>query len=604
MNKNVLRSQEYPYWIYVTFILGTVILLLPRLRLYGQEIKAEVSRNPVAVGEVFRITYKAGVPLEEFRMPRLSDFTIAGGPYQSVSQTFINGRLTVSSSISYDLIPQKKGKYIIGAATARHEGRTITSNAIELEVVEGSGASAGGRPGPQEPSRPSRPDDGRDIFIRAFTSKSSVYPGEPFVLTVKLYTRLQTELRDIQMPRLKGAFIQEIPDAADKQFRLEVLDGQRYYAAVLRKLVVVAQRPGTLNLGKAGAEVKYQVVERTGDFWQDFMSGGRLRVFEKNLESAPIVIQVKDFPSVGRPDAFNGAAGSFQFKAALDAEKANTGDAIKLKMRLSGQGNFPLVDLPEAQVPPSFEVFEPKITDKISASDKGLFGSREKEIILIPRSPGPFKITVPELAWFDYNIGKYQVQPPLELTLQVEGAQLSGPAGIQGPPDNRQQVDVIQDDIRYIKRGVVLSATSRNAGAMPWWPLGLSFGAGLFLFLARPWVRKVQRNNEGASGKRSARPALRLLREAESALRQGNTSAFYALCQKALHRFLHDRYKLALNAMDRDQIKKTLAQTPELAASFVEVLDACEAVRFAPQPEGNAHEEFLVKCRNLIEMAA
>ncbi|MCS6979947.1 MAG: BatD family protein [Flavobacteriales bacterium] len=604
MNKYVLRSQEYHYRIFVTFILGSVILLLPRLRLYGQEIKAEVSRNPVAVGEVFRITYKAGVPLEEFRMPRLSDFTMAGGPYQSISQTFINGRLTVSSSISYDLIPQKKGKYIIGAATARHEGRTITSNAIELEVVEGSGASAGGRPGPQEPSRPSRSDDGRDIFIRAFPSKSSVYPGEPFVLTVKLYTRLQTELRDIQMPRLKGAFIQEIPDAADKQFRLEVLDGQRYYAAVLRKLVVVAQRPGTLNLGKAGAEVKYQVVERTGDFWQDFMSGGRLRVFEKKLESAPIVVQVKDFPSEGRPDAFNGAAGNFQFQAALDAEKANTGDAIKLKMRLSGQGNLPLVDLPAAQVPPSFEVFEPKITDKISAGDNGLSGSREKEIILIPRSPGLFKITVPELAWFDYNVGKYQVQPPMELTLQVEGAQLSGPAGIQGPPDNRQQVDVIQDDIRYIKRGVALSATSRNTGAMPWWPVGLFFGAGLFLFLARPWVRKVQRNNEGVSGKRSARPALRLLREAEGALRQGNTSAFYALCQKALHRFLHDRYKLALNAMDRDQIKKTLAQAPELAASFMEVLDACEAARFAPRLEGHAHEEFLAKCRNLIEKAA
>lgn len=586
--------------IFRLLLVAVSLLLLPAAyRVRAQEIRAEVSRNPVAVGEVFRITYKANLQMEDFRMPRLSDFTLAGGPYQSFSQTFVNGRLSVSTSISYDLIPQKKGKYIIGAATARHEGRMITSNTLEIEVVEGSTQPQTARPGSQPPqSGTVQPADNRDIFIQAVPSKTSVYPGEPFTLTVKLYTRLQTELKDVSMPRLKGAFIQEIPDAADRQFRLEVHNGQRYYVAILRKLVVVAQKPGTLNLGKAGAEVKYQIVERTGDFWQDFFSGGRLRVFEKNLESAPIVIQVKPFPEANKPASFSGAVGNLLFKATLDTDKANTGDAIKLRMRVSGQGNIPLIDLPQVSLPPSFEVFEPQTTDKVNAADNGLSGSREQEIVLIPRSPGVFKITVPEFSWFDYQSGQYKSVPAQELMLHVEGTQLAGTPATSGGRSDKKEVTLLQDDIRYLKRNA-WDARYTEEKELPWWPFILPYGAGIALFLLRPVVRRRQAATAHPSGKRAVRAAMHILKQAEEALEKQDYARVYDLCSRAFYQFLHDRFGLPLHAADRSDIRMVLQHRPEAAQAILDILNRCEAARFAPNaalPEA----DFVQRCRNLI----
>lgn len=571
--------------------------------LSAQEIKAEVSRNPVAVGEAFRITYKSNVQFEDFRMPRLSDFSVVGGPYQSFSQTFINGRLSMSMSISYDLIPQKKGKYIVGAATARYEGRTITSNTLEIEVVEGQ-APAQRVPRRESETRPPVASDNRDIFIQAFTSKSSVYPGEPFVLTVKLFTRLQTELKDVNMPRLKGAYIQEIPDAADRQFRLEVHNGQRYYVAVLRKLVVVAQKPGTLNLGKAGAEVKYQIVERTGDFWQDFFSGGRLRVFEKNLESTPIIIHVKEFPTQGKPASFNGACGIFEIQSLVDPSKAHTGDAVKFRLRLSGQGNLPLAELPRLQLPPSFEVFEPKTTDKVSASEGGLSGYRETELIAIPRSPGEFKISVPEFSWFDYKAEKYRIKPEEELTLTVEGAQLAG-GGTSGVSPGKKEVGILQDDIRYLKRQAFGHYGGPQESSPPGWGwLLLPWIASVGLFLARPAVRRLRQEAEASSrGRRSTRQAVELLRQAQKALDEGQAEKFYELCARSIYRFLHDRFRLPLHSTDRTMIHQAFNNRPELGEGFVQVLDECEAARYAPT-DAAVRRDLLIKCRSLIEQSA
>ncbi|MCX7768487.1 MAG: BatD family protein [Flavobacteriales bacterium] len=569
----------------------------------AQEIRAEVSRNPVAVGEVFRITYKSNVQFEDFRMPRLSDFSIVGGPYQSFSQTFINGRLSMSMSISYDLIPQKKGKYIVGAATARYEGRTITSNTLEIEVVEGQ-VPAPRAPGREPETRQQVASDNQDIFIQAFTSKSSVYPGEPFVLTVKLFTRLQTELKDVIMPRLKGAYIQEIPDAADRQFRVEVHNGQRYYVAVLRKLVVVAQKPGTLNLGKAGAEVKYQIVERTGDFWQDFFSGGRLRIFEKNLESAPIIIHVKDFPTQGKPASFTGACGVFEMHNIVEPSRIQTGDAVKFRLRLSGQGNLPLTELPRLQLPPSFEVFEPKTTDKVAASEAGLSGYRETELIAIPRSPGEFKIVIPEFSWFDYKAEKYRIHPVEEITLTVEGAQLAG-GGTSVISPGKKEVGILQDDIRYLKRQAFGNyAGDKDSSTPAWGWLLLPWAATVGLFLVRPTVRRLRQEAEAAPrGRRSTRRAMDLLRQAEKALAEGQSERFYELCARAVYQFLHDRFRLPLHSTDRSMIRQALSNDPEKGEGFVQVLDECEAARYAPT-DATARLDLLVKCRTLIEHSA
>ncbi len=54
---------------------------------------------------------------DNFNPPGFANFTVVGGPNQSVSNSWINGKRSYSKTYSYFVSPKKRGTFTINQAT-------------------------------------------------------------------------------------------------------------------------------------------------------------------------------------------------------------------------------------------------------------------------------------------------------------------------------------------------------------------------------------------------------------------------------------------------------------------------------------------------------
>ena len=108
-------------------ILAPILILLQMA--VGQTITASVDVNQLAVNETFtfKIEAKDADNLPQVNLfPLEKDFTVISGPAQQTSYQFINGEATSSKSLTWTLVPNKKGKLVIPSLTVVLEGRAET----------------------------------------------------------------------------------------------------------------------------------------------------------------------------------------------------------------------------------------------------------------------------------------------------------------------------------------------------------------------------------------------------------------------------------------------------------------------------------------------
>jgi hypothetical protein len=157
----------------------SLLLLCCGSLLFAQDIKvtATISTRQVVTGEPFEITFSVNGNAERFDPPNLSAFQVVGGPNQSQSMSSINGNTSVSIGISYDLVAQKEGTFVIGSATVTVGGHTYTSNPVKVTVVKGSPAHK--RNNNSSNSKVSRLFQPADPAIYPKTCSSGQYPIKP-----------------------------------------------------------------------------------------------------------------------------------------------------------------------------------------------------------------------------------------------------------------------------------------------------------------------------------------------------------------------------------------------------------------------------------------
>ncbi|RYE37841.1 MAG: protein BatD, partial [Sphingobacteriales bacterium] len=128
-----MKIKHYILWVLVFW--STALL--------AQDISftASVSKNPVAVGEQFEVTFTLNGNAESFDPPSFNGFQVLSGPNQSTSMTSINGRTTMSLSLSYILAGTKEGSFTITAASVTAGGKQYKSNPIKIKVAKGSAAA-------------------------------------------------------------------------------------------------------------------------------------------------------------------------------------------------------------------------------------------------------------------------------------------------------------------------------------------------------------------------------------------------------------------------------------------------------------------------------
>lgn len=557
--------------------------------------------NVVAVGQKFNLTFTLNnaqsdnvqLPLES-----LSDFTILYGPQQSTSQSFqsINGQVTRNSSTTYTyvLTPNKEGSFTISPAKATVGDKIIRSNALVIKVIKGETNTAQGAKGAQQAQSSSNGTtiSDNDLFVRTEVSKTKMYEQEQFIATTKVYYRVGLRgFDDYKLPEYKGFISQEIevPDATRQS--KENVNGKVYNTYILKQCVLIPQKSGALELEKGNitAVVQVRVQGGGGGFFGDMFS--TVRELKKNLTIPGVKINVQELPKNGKPVDFSGAVGSFSMNTSITPENGyKTNDAINIKVKINGSGNLKYAKNPEIKFPTDFELYDPKITSKIKASDAGLNGSKEIEYLAIARYPGEYVIPSAEFSYFDTKSKSYKTLKTPEYKINVEkGAETADNQTVVSNFTNKESIKYIgTNDIRFINTKD-LNTTPKDDylfGSMAFY---LWFIIPLVLFIiAYFFLRKLAEENSNVAlmkKKKANKQALKRLATAKSFLDKEDLKSFYDETIKAITGFVGDKFNIPLAQQNKDAMEDILKEKglkEETINNFSKILDTCQFARFAP----------------------
>jgi len=528
------------------------------LGLAQNTIESYVSSNEVGVGEIFTFEIVVNSQNCPVNQPNFGELEVVGGPNTSQKNTTsnVNGVVEQKSEIiwSYQLRAPKIGNYTISGVVMTCGRKKISSNPIEVKVIEGS----------------ANPVD-RNFYMELTTNKSSVYEGEPFILTLKYFARNQPKsIEGLELGDAAGLFREDV-NPNRESFLLEQtrINGMMYYTIVLREEICFAQRSGTVKIAPYYAILTFQ-------------NGNIFNQFSKETYSNSLEIQVKEIPIENTPD-YSGLVGDFSIASEISKNKVAIGDAIDIKITISGEGNFNAVGDLKLAIPNEFNSYEPTVEQDTKSTRSGMKGSISYNFAIIPTRPGDYEIPAYTFSYFDLDKKKMQQVSTETFKIKVEGKD-----GLIIDPI-KETIEKEAVDIRYIEtenpnffRDEDLIFGTWTYGIALTSPLLLSF---LFIF----WNRKKENITdedklklEQKNAIKEAQMALKLIRTAADA--GENAKALKGL-QSLLNNFFKLKFNVGLSELSQRSIDQRLLNLnidEQLRTRFNAVWNTIEMGQYAP----------------------
>jgi hypothetical protein len=146
------------------------------------QFEAKVSKNTLGVNERLRIEFSMNADGDNFVPPDFEacGFRVVGGPSQSVSQSWINGRSSFNKSYIYVLLPTRKGALTLKQSAIEINGQIYKTSPIRINVT-----NAVELPKDLNEMPVINADD--NIYLVADISKTDPYLNEPITVVYKLY---------------------------------------------------------------------------------------------------------------------------------------------------------------------------------------------------------------------------------------------------------------------------------------------------------------------------------------------------------------------------------------------------------------------------------
>jgi hypothetical protein len=388
--------------------------------------------------------------------PSFKNFEVVSGPNQQSGMTSINGKIDQYIAISFFLQPKSTGKFSIGSAIARADGKKFFSNPIVVEVTAASASSPNNNPGnslspfsnfnfdfPAPP--PTHQFDDfilktgespaekikKNLFIKLEVSKTHCFVGEPITASYKLYTRLRSESSITDAPSFNGFSVSDLD--VNNNSSIEKYNGRQYNVYVLRKVQLYPLQPGNFTLDPLVANNKVTFIKaayagtQQGEMFFDMLENFADATSPENavvdetvtLKSEPVTIKVKPLPAQNIPKEYKGAVGNFTIQAKLEKNNFTTDDAGILRVVISGQGNIQLINSPRINWPENIEGFEAKVTDNIDKSSVPMKGSKTFTFPFTVANAGKYKIDSISFSYFDPASSSYKIIKTAPLQVQV-----------------------------------------------------------------------------------------------------------------------------------------------------------------------------------------
>lgn len=565
--------------------------------------------STVEAGGKFRVQFILNTQnVSGFNAPDFKGFEVIYGPATSSQSSFqmINGRTSQSSNIiyTYVLLTANPGTYTIGSASVQVDGKTVKSQPVQVKVLPSAGGGSTNARGNNNDNyheerlnssstSSSQSNSGKDLFMTATASRTKVHEQEAILLIYKIYTLLDLTQLDGKLPTLDGFQIQEIPLPRTKEFELEHYNGRNYRTVVWSQYLLFPQKSGKLTIPSITYEGVVVTRNRHIDPIEAFFNGQSGYVEEKRSIVTPsLTIDVASLDN--KPAGFSGAVGKFSIASDISTEEVDANDAVTLKISVKGCGNMKLIATPQVEFPKDFETYDAKVNDSFQLTRAGLEGTKEFEYLVVPRHAGTYEIPSVKFIYFDTDSRTYKTLTTDAYTLKVNKAKGSSGQNVSNYTGQQQDVQQLNQDIRFIKKGEVAyhQLGSTFFGTWKYWA---SYILPLLLFvivvlLGRQRM-KANANVALSRGRKANKVALKRMKAAKSLLDAHDVGKFYDEVLRALWGYVGDKFNMSQETLNKENIEQSLAsrQVPvEYVQQFIKVLNDCEYARYAPgDPNAN-----------------
>lgn len=452
---------------------------------------------------------------------------------------------------SYELIPQKTGKFTLKKIRVPYDGKTYVADTLSVTVLP---------PLKKRVEQKAAPNSFTDALsgsshkIEAFVDKTRPYVNEQVTYVFRhLYTTQLPSSDSPKLPSMSGFRTREVPST---QWVTKVIDGTKYRVSDIR----VALFP--IAAGRTTIESAKLRLPDSFDF-------GRSDV-PKHLLTTPIRIDVRPLPQAGKPANFTGAVGEYQITAEVKETEIRVGAGFTLWLQVFGPGDIETLESPSLPSIPDVALYDPKVTTEVDEVDSKIQGRRIYEYVVVPARAG--SLTIPEIAYsyFHPKKNRYQVTQTDIITITVL-PELK--AGTQSLPNNKE-------------------GESKGAGgaAVPFYKRTSFWGVLFLIFVGGLAVWGYQRKRAKLSPDRrqpqqnAGQSALQTIEAAEQAIERDSV-AFFTILANSLYQYIGDILNISPTGLNPEVVHHQClkANIPESATKqLVEILMQCDHARFAP----------------------
>lgn len=552
-------------------ILLSIILFFGLFITNAQTLTVTTDKNPALVGEQILIKFTVNAKAKDFKSPNFQGLRILSGPNSSSSSSysFVNGesKSEITTTYSYYVSASKEGNYTISSASVNANKKTISSNPLTIKVVKGK--------------KQENNNIEKNLFITVNTTKKNIIVGEQIIVSYKLHTRLELENTELsQLPNLNGFWKKDLESSS--RFKREVIDGIPYNTAIIKKTVLTAQKSGKLEIDpiKVTCSIRITNQRNRRDPFANFFN--TYNVKEEIISSKKITINVKDLPSP-KPINFSGGVGNFEISSKTDKNELNANDALTYTIKLTGTGNIELIKPFIIDFPKDFEVYDPKITEKIFQGGNKR-SIKTFEYLLIPRYKGDYKIPSYNFSFFDTKQKKYVTKKT-----QVHNINVLKSNNDEGniTSFSQQKIESINNDINYIKNSTIFSEKTNQTISLN--VLYFLFFLPLILMVLLSIILSVRNKNPlnliDKKHKLAKKIASKRLKKANEFLNTKNYDGFYEEIEKSLWGYFSDKFKVDIINLSKDSINDYFTKhqiSKDVKNQFIDLINRCELERYSP----------------------
>jgi len=539
--------------------------------------EAVLTKKSLGINENLRVDFKMNKDGDNFTPPSFKGFTVVGGPNQSVSNMWVNGKRTFSKTYSYFLSPIKKGSLTIGQATIEIENNIYKTLPVKISVSESVTVS-------KDPNDPNYVVN-ENLHLVAEISNSSPYLNEGISIVYKLYYSPQinvTNVGEIETPEFENFWSQNI-----KIPRLQIergsFKGDNYNFVTWKKTVLYPQKSGKLEILPLSLDVSVDVPTNRRDFF-----GNRIyNQVSKKVTAGKRSINVKALP-INAPESFNGAVGKFEIKLNTNKTELNASESLQATVKISGNGNLKLFSPPSIQVPSSLEKYDPEYNEKVSTSLVGMKGFISNTYTLVPQFQGKYPINSVEFTFFNPQLNKYESINSDEIIINV----LEGPMSLDESNTNIPNTETTKNILPSINQFKFIKTESDfvKINSKPF-IYSISFYSILIFPILLILILLIFFKSKNISSSKlkesKSRRANKLAKKYLSDARKNldNKDVFYIALEKALHNFLKSKFSIETFDYSKEKIYNLLLRKEiekESLELFIKLIENCEFARFTP----------------------